>query len=82
MITITLEDGQVIVCERLLAVAYRGGLVQYICDGKVDLIDILHAEDVMRHFRMDCVRQHLEKRAEKEKPKIAIVQNMPKGPKF
>lgn len=64
-------------CEGLLGVAFRGGMVNHICDGKLDIIDVLYAELVMKDFRMSTMQQHLDaKRQEHLKKNIVVAQSV------
>lgn len=62
MITITLEDGQVIVAEKLIGTAFRGGEVIHIVDGPADLVDVEIVADIMERHKRTIVKGELERR--------------------
>ncbi len=75
MISITLENGQVLMCEKLVGCAFRAGKSLNIVDGGIDLVDVLYAKDVMLQHEHNIVNAELERRAIEGgqiPPKIAI----------
>jgi hypothetical protein len=64
MIQIIKENGEVILCEKLLGVAFRGGEVYHVVEGKLDLVDILYTKHVMKHHELSILDTVLAKRAQ------------------
>lgn len=65
MIQIIKEDGEVILCERLLGVAFRsGGQVYHVVEGKLDLIDVMYTKRIMEAHEENILMNTLKKRAE------------------
>jgi len=75
LITIKLENGEVIMCEKLLGVAFRGGKVYHVVDGPVDLIDVLYTKNVMERHKTNIVQQELNARARTSGKSIQVAKN-------
>lgn len=77
MIQIIKENGEVILCERLLGVAFRsGGQVYHVVEGKLDLIDVLYTKRIMEAHEENILATNLKKRAEVGN-KLKIAQAIP-----
>lgn len=63
MIKITLENGQTILADRLIGVAFRSdGKVFHIVDGPVDLVDVLYTKKSMQRQESDIVKTVMQHR--------------------
>lgn len=74
MIQVKLESGEVILCEKLIGVAFRSdGKVYHITDGPLNLIDVLYTKDIMGRHEEAIVNQELRKRTAKANNKKILV---------